>query len=246
MKISVITATWNSEETIEGTLRSLNTQDYSNIEHIIVDGASTDATLDSVRRHGDRVDTVISEKDNGIYDALNKGIDAATGDVIGFLHSDDLYANQKVLSRIAQEFSNDGTDATYGDLDYVSQANINKTVRRWVSGGFDRSKMKNGWMPPHPTFYMRREHYVALGGFDLRYIISADYDSMLRYLWKNKLNPSYIPEVLIKMRLGGKSNNSFSNILKKTTEDKKVMVENGIGPFRGLLGKNFSKIPQLF
>ena len=246
MKISIITATWNSEETIEDTLRSLNTQDYPNIEHIIVDGGSTDATLDFVRRHGDRVDLIISEKDNGIYDALNKGIDAATGDVIGFLHSDDLYANQKVLSRIAHEFSNDATDATYGDLDYVLQANINKIVRSWVSGGFDRSKMKNGWMPPHPTFYMRREHYVDLGGFNLKYIISADYDSMLRYLWKNKLNPSYIPEVLIKMRLGGKSNNSFSNILKKTTEDKKVMVENGIGPFRGLLGKNFSKIPQFF
>ena len=246
MKISVITATWNSEETIEGTLRSLNAQDYSDIEHIIVDGASTDATLDSVWRDGDRVNTVISEKDNGIYDALNKGIDAATGDVIGFLHSDDLYANQKVLSRIAQEFSTDGIDATYGDLAYVSKANINKTVRSWVSGGFDRSKMKNGWMPPHPTFYMRREHYVALAGFDLKYMISADYDSMLRYLWKHKLNPSYIPEVLVKMRLGGKSNYSFSNILKKTIEDKNAMIENGIHPLRGLLGKNFSKIPQFF
>lgn len=246
MKISVITATWNSEETIEDTFRSLNTQDYSDIEHIIVDGASTDATLDYVQRHGNKVNTVISEKDNGIYEALNKGINAATGDVIGFLHSDDLYANQNVLSRIAQEFTNDGTDATYGDLDYVSKANINKTVRSWVSGTFDRSKMKNGWMPPHPTFYMRREHYAALGGFDLKYIIAADYDSILRYLWKNKLNPSYIPEVLVKMRLGGKSNNSFSNILKKTTEDKNVMIENGIPPLRGLLGKNFSKIPQFF
>lgn len=246
MKISVITATWNSEETIEATLRSLNTQDYSDIEHIIVDGASTDATLDSVRLHGDRVNAVISEKDNGIYEALNKGINAATGDVVGFLHSDDLYANQNVLSRIAKEFTNDGTDATYGDLDYVSKANINKIVRSWVSGGFDRSKMKNGWMPPHPTFYMRREHYVALGGFDLKYMIAADYDSMLRYLWKNKLNPSYIPEVLVKMRLGGKSNNSFSNILKKTSEDKNAMIENGIHPLRGLLGKNFSKISQFF
>lgn len=246
MKISIITATWNSEKTIESTLRSLNTQDYSNIEHIIVDGASTDATLDSVRLHGNRVCKVISEKDKGIYDALNKGIDVATGDVIGFLHSDDLYANQKVISRIAHEFSNDDIDITYGDLDYVSQANINKTVRSWVSGAFKRSRMKNGWMPPHPTFYMRREHYIALGGFNLKYIISADYDSMLRYLWKNKLNPSYIPEVLIKMRLGGKSNNSFSNIIKKTSEDKKVMVKNGIGPFRGLLGKNLTKIPQFF
>ena len=246
MKISVITATWNSEETIEGTFRSLNTQDYSDIEHIIVDGASTDATLDYVQRHGNKVNTVISEKDNGIYEALNKGINAATGDVIGFLHSDDLYANQNVLSRIAQEFTNDGTDATYGDLDCVSKANINKTVRRWVGGTFDRSKMKNGWMPPHPTFYMRREHYAALGGFDLKYIIAADYDSILRYLWKNKLSPSYIPEVLVKMRLGGKSNNSFSNILKKTREDKNVMIENGIPPLRGLLGKNFSKIPQFF
>ena len=166
--------------------------------------------------------------------------------MIGFLHSDDLYADPNVLTRIANEFANDGTDATYGDLDYVSKANINKTVRSWVSGRFDRSKMKNGWMPPHPTFYMRREHYVALGGFDLKYSISADYDSMLRYLWKHKLNPTYIPEVLVKMRLGGKSNNSYSNILKKTLEDKNAMIANGINPLRGLLGKNFSKIQQFF
>ena len=151
-----------------------------------------------------------------------------------------------MLTRIANEFANDGTDATYGDLDYVSKANINKTVRSWVSGCFDRSKIKNGWMPPHPTFYMRREHYVALGGFDLKYSIAADYDSMLRYLWKHKLNPTYIPEVLVKMRLGGKSNNSYSNILKKTLEDKNAMIANGIHPLRGLLGKNFSKIQQFF
>ena len=246
MKISVITATWNSEETIEDTLRSLNSQDYSDIEHIIVDGASTDATLDYVQRYGDNVNTVISEKDNGIYEALNKGINASTGDVIGFLHSDDLYANQNVLSRVAEEFTNDATDATYGDLAYVAKDNVTKIVRSWVSGPFDRSKMKNGWMPPHPTFYMRRKYYKALGGFNPKYMISADYDSILRYLWKNELNPSYIPEVLAIMRLGGKSNNSLSNIIKKSLEDKNAMIEYGIPPFRGLLGKNFSKIPQFF
>lgn len=246
MKISVITATWNSEETIEATLKSLNNQDYSDIEHIIVDGASTDSTLDIVRKHGDNVNKIISEDDKGIYDALNKGINAATGDLIGFLHSDDFYSNRNVLTRIAKEFNNEDIDATYGDLDYVLQANINKTVRSWVSGEFDRGRLNNGWMPPHPTLYIRRKHYISLGGFDLRYIISADYDLIVRYLLNNNLNPSYIPEVLIKMRLGGKSNNSFYNILKKSKEDVNVMIEHGINPLRGLIGKNLSKITQFF
>lgn len=246
MKISVITATWNSALTIDDTIRSLIAQDYPNIEYIIVDGASTDSTLDIVTRYGDRITTVVSEKDKGIYDALNKGITLATGDVVGFLHSDDFFADDKVLSRIAEAFVKRSVGAVYGDLDYVSKSDTTQIVRRWVAGGFNRSKFRNGWMPPHPTFYMRRGFYLSLGGFDLKFSIAADYDSMLRYLWTNRISATYIPSTLIKMRIGGKSNQSLLNILKKTKEDRIVMIENGISPVRGLLLKNLSKIQQFF
>lgn len=246
MKISVITATWNSARTLEDTIESLIAQDYPDIEYIIIDGSSTDSTLDVIETYGDRVSKVVSEKDKGIYDALNKGIALATGDVVGFLHSDDVFANERVLSRIAEEFSKGATEAVYGDLDYVSRSDTTKIVRRWVSGRFKRGKFRNGWMPPHPTFYLMRKHYVSFGGFNLKFSIAADYDSMLRYLWQNTINVAYIPEVLIKMRVGGVSNRSLLSIFKKTREDRVAMIENGIPPTRGLLCKNLSKIQQFF
>jgi glycosyltransferase len=246
MKISVITATWNSALTVEDTIKSVIYQDYSDIEYIIIDGASTDSTLDLIKSYGDIVSTLVSEKDKGIYDALNKGIGLATGDVVGFLHSDDVFADESVISRVAEEFSKGCMEAVYGDLDYVSRSDTTKIVRRWVSGRFDRDKFRNGWMPPHPTFYLKRKHYVSLGGFNLKFSIAADYDSMLRYCWKNKINAGYIPEVLIKMRVGGESNRSLLNIFKKTREDRVAMIENGIRPMRGLLYKNLSKIQQFF
>jgi glycosyltransferase len=246
MKISVITATYNSAQTLEDTMNSLNIQDYPDIEYIIVDGVSTDSTLKIVEQYGHRVTTLISEKDNGIYDALNKGIVLATGDVVGFLHSDDLFADDRVLSRIAAEFSKESTDAVYGDLHYVSKFDTTKIIRRWISGNYNINKFRNGWMPAHPTFYMKREHYLSLGSFDLKLSISSDYESMLRYLWKNKLCVRYIPKVLINMRVGGESNRSLPNIWKKTNEDVQAMVKNGIPPLRGLIFKNLSKISQFF
>lgn len=246
MKISVITATHNSAKTLEDTMNSLNIQDYPDIEYIIVDGDSTDSTLKIVEQYGHRVTTLISEKDNGIYDALNKGIALATGDVVGFLHSDDLFADDKVLSRIATEFSKESIDAIYGDLHYVSKCDTTKIIRRWISGNYKINKFRNGWMPPHPTFYMKREHYLSLGGFDLTYSISSDYESMVRYLWKNKLCAAYIPKVIINMRIGGESNRSLANIRKKIKEDTKVMMKSDIPPLRGLLFKHLSKIPQFF
>lgn len=246
MKISVITATWNSALTIMDTIKSLNAQDYSDIEYIIIDGASTDATLDIVNLYGHRVTAIVSEQDKGIYDALNKGIALATGDVVGFLHSDDLFADDRVLSRIAEEFCKGPTGAVYGDLNYVSKYDTTKIIRRWISGSFKRGRFRNGWMPPHPTFYMRREHYLSLGSFDLKFSIAADYDSMLRYLWTNNISAAYIPRVLVNMRVGGKSNGSLVNIFSKTREDRVAMIENGISPIRGLLFKNLSKIQQFF
>lgn len=246
MKISVITATYNSALTLVDTINSLNIQDYPDIEYIIVDGASTDSTLKIVEQYGHRVTTLISQKDNGIYDALNKGIALATGDVVGFLHSDDLFADEKVISRIVKKFYSKTTDAVYGDLDYVSKADKERVVRRWVSGNYSRENIKSGWMPPHPTFYMRRKYYEILGGFDLKFKISADYDSILRYLWENEINAEYIPHVLIKMRVGGKSNKSLTNILQKSTEDWHSLKKNGIPLARALIGKNLSKIGQFF
>jgi glycosyltransferase len=246
MKISVITATYNSAQTLEDTINSLNIQDYQDIEYIIVDGVSTDSTLKIVEKYRHRVTTLISEKDNGIYDALNKGIALATGDVVGFLHSDDLFTDDKVLSRIAAEFSKESIDAIYGDLHYVSKFDTTKIIRSWIGGNYNINKFRNGWMPAHPTFYMKREHYLSLGGFDLNYSISSDYESMVRYLWKNNLSAAYIPKVFINMRVGGESNRSLANIWKKTKEDLKVMTKSGIPPLRGLLFKNLSKIPQFF
>jgi glycosyltransferase len=246
MKISVVTATRNSAETIVDTLESVNAQDYSCVEHIIVDGCSTDATLKLVSEFGKRVVNVVSEKDKGIYDALNKGISLATGDVVGFLHSDDFYAADTTLSSIAREFVETSVDAVYGDLHYVAQTDVKKTVREWVSGDFNKEKFKWGWMPPHPTFHMKREHYVALRGFDLQFSIAADYEAMLRYLWTNDLDVTYIPQVLIKMRTGGVSNRSLVNIVQKSAEDRLAMRKNGIPTVRGLLFKNLSKIPQFF
>ncbi|GAM69549.1 colanic acid biosynthesis glycosyl transferase wcaE [Vibrio sp. JCM 19236] len=162
MKVSIITATYNSSATIKDTIKSLESQTYQDIEYIIVDGASSDNTLDIVREHCSRVTHIISEPDKGIYDALNKGIGVATGDVIGFLHSDDVFAYPLVVEDIVRTFESSKSDAVYADLEYVSKDNINKVVRLWKSGEYERNMLTNGWMPPHPTFYMKREHYEKM------------------------------------------------------------------------------------
>jgi glycosyltransferase len=246
MKISIITATWNSESTIADTLDSLASQTYGATEFIIVDGASKDKTISIVQSRNGLINQIISEPDKGIYDALNKGIQAATGDVIGFLHSDDIFASPETLNQVASVFSEESIDAVYGDLDYVSKENTSNIIRHWQSGDFVKNKIKNGWMPPHPTFYMRRKHYLNLGGFDLSYRIAADYESILRYLWQTDMKVAYIPEVLVKMRIGGESNRSLKNIIRKSKEDWRAMKDNGVPPLQAILGKNLSKIPQFF
>ncbi|MCS2150045.1 glycosyltransferase family 2 protein [Scandinavium manionii] len=244
MKISIITATYNSEATLRDTLRSLETQTYSDIEYIIIDGASKDKTLTLVDANCTRVSKVISESDKGIYDALNKGISLATGDVIGFLHSDDLLASDMVISDIANTFSTTDCDAVYGDLEYVMKDDTNKRVRLWESGVFDRKKMHFGWMPPHPSFYMKRSCYEKFGNFSLEYRISADYDSIVRFILKHQISVAYIPKVLVKMRVGGISNRSLSCMLCKSIEDVRVMKKYGIIWPLALVYKNFSKLPQ--
>lgn len=244
MKVSVITATYNSALTISETLKSLEQQTYQDIEYIVIDGASTDNTLTIVRNESTRVIKIISEPDSGIYDALNKGILAATGDVVGFLHSDDVFASVDSVQQIVDAFVQDNKDAVYGDLQYVSAIDSSKVIRLWKSGQYSRNKLKRGWMPPHPTFYMKRECYERLGIFDLRYRIAGDYDSLLRYLWGGNVSMSYCEHVLIKMRVGGASNRSFKNIWLKSCEDNRALKNSGLAVLPALFWKNFSKIPQ--
>ncbi|MEQ9880395.1 glycosyltransferase family 2 protein [Pectobacterium aroidearum] len=244
MKVSIITATFNSAKTISDTLNSLNNQTYSDIEYIIIDGGSKDNTLSLIDNCSNRVSTIISESDEGIYDALNKGILSATGDIIGFLHSDDFFAYPDAVKDIVDTMISSNVDAVYGDLNYISAINSDVIVRKWVSGDFDINKMKLGWMPPHPTFYMKRSCYQKFGFFDLSYKISADYDSLLRYLWTHKITVKYIPNVLINMRVGGISNRSLSNMIMKTKEDIKAMKSNNLPWLTAVAGKNLSKIPQ--
>jgi len=246
IKISIITATFNCESTIEDTILSVLNQTHKNIEYIIIDGKSTDNTLKIIEKYKNNISKIISENDNGIYDALNKGIANASGNIIGFVHADDIFANNEVLEKICLAFAEKNIDAIYGDLQYVAKENTEKIIRNWKSEQFEIKNIKKGWMPPHPTFYVKKEIYNNFGNFDTKYKISADYDLMMRFLWKHKISISYIPEVLVKMRVGGKSNSNFKNILQKMKEDYSTIRINKIGGFFTIFYKNISKIPQFF
>jgi len=221
-------------------------QTYDNIEYIVVDGASKDGTVEVIQKYGDKITTFVSEPDKGIYDGLNKGIALATGDVVGFLHSDDLFEDEHVVTKIAEAFKVEDVDSVYGDLIYVNKDDISRVVRYWKSGAFGLSKLQNGWMPPHPTFYVKRKVYKMHGAFDTTFKIAADYDSILRFLGREGITTRYIPEVLVKMRVGGESNKSIRNIVMKTKEDIRAMRNNCVGGTITLIYKNISKIPQFF
>ncbi len=244
--ISVVTAVYNSRDTVGQALDSVFSQSHPNIESVVIDGASTDGTQAVIERYRNRIGTFISERDQGIYDALNKGIHHASGDVVGFLHADDLFAHENVLARIADAFSDPKVDAVYGDLVYVRHEDVNQIVRYWRAGSFDMDALRRGWMPPHPTFYVRRSIYERLGAFDTRYRIAADYDSVLRFLAHGGIHAAYIPEVLIRMRVGGISNRSLRSILRKSREDLEVTRRNKIGGIGTVLQKNFSKVSQFW
>lgn len=244
LKISIITAVRNRADTVMQALASVQGQTWPDVEHIVIDGASDDGTLALLDTHRHRLSVLISEPDNGIYDALNKGLAHATGDIVGFLHSDDFYADVRVLERIAAAFSDPVVEGVYGDLDYVSAQDTNHVVRRWRSGSYQPNKLAWGWMPPHPTLYLRRGVYQRWGGFDSTFRVAADYDAILRYLQKGRVSPLYIPEVLVKMRTGGASNRSLHQLWLKSKEDLKALRRNGVGGPGALLWKNLSKLTQ--
>ncbi|NOZ36200.1 MAG: glycosyltransferase [Chlorobi bacterium] len=246
MKFSIITATYNSKNTIADAINSVASQTYDNIEHIIIDGKSTDNTLSIIKKTGERVSKIISEPDNGIYDALNKGINNATGDIIVFLHADDIFAENTIIEKAAKLFKEKQTDSIYGDLQYVSKEDTDKIIRYWKSGNFTFSKLKKGWMPPHPTFLVKKTVYDKFGVFDTNFKIAADYDIILRFLGKHKISTAYLPEVMIKMRMGGESNKNIKNIILKMKEDVKALKNNNIGNWHTVILKNIIKIPQLF
>lgn len=247
MKISIITAVYNNEKMIGDAINSIVNQKYFDIEKVMLDGASTDGTLAILKHHAHHSDVLNSAPDDGIYDALNIGIDLSSGDVVGLLHSDDLFANESIVSKVADVFiNNSNIDAVYGDLVYVDKREPEKIIRYWQAGPFHKENLKNGWMPPHPTLYLRRSVYEKIGKFNTEYRIAADYDFMLRVLTDESINVYYLPEVLVKMRVGGESNRSLKNIVYKSLEDYRVMKENGVGGLKTLLMKNFSKLPQFF
>ena len=244
LKVSIITSVWNNEATIEDAIKSVLSQNYSDIEYIVVDGASKDGTVNIIKKYEDKISTFVSEKDKGIYDGLNKGVSLATGDIIGFLHSDDIYADENIITEVVEAFKKNNTDSIYGDLVYVDKHDTSKIFRYWKSGEYSFKKLCNGWMPPHPTFFVKREFYEKYGKFDLGFGIAADYDFMLRMLGKYKISTSYLPKVLYKMRVGGASSRSLKNIIQKSREDIKALKNNGIGGIHTIIMKNISKIPQ--
>lgn len=247
IKISIITAVYNCRNGIQDALDSVSRQYYGQIEHIVVDGGSTDGTVDVLENNRQRIAALVTEPDNGIYDALNKGLRLATGDVVGFLHADDVLAHDDAIGRIASAIDATGSDAAFGDLVYVSRADPCRVVRHWKAGEFSPSRLAWGWMPPHPTLYVRREWYERIGGFDARYKIAADYFSILRLFGDPEFRAVYIPEVLVRMRLGGASNRTLCSILTKSREDLDALRRSRVGAWGGfgaLAWKNLGKIGQ--
>ena len=244
MKISIITAVYNNKTSIASCIDSVISQTYKNIEYIIIDGGSIDGTIDILSQYKNKIDILISEQDKGIYDALNKGVSCATGEVIGFLHSDDTFNNSEIIEKIAETFSSKNVDGIYGNLLYVDGKNPQKIIRNWQSLQYTQKMLRQGWMPPHPTLFLKRKVYSDIGNFNLKYRIAADYDFMVRVLNSNKYNIEYHPIYITLMRVGGASNKSLKNIIKKSLEDYKVIRKNKIGGIGTLLQKNFSKLGQ--
>lgn len=245
LKVSVITVCYNSSETIESTIQSVLSQKYTSIEYIIVDGKSTDNTFSIIEKYKSKISKLISEKDNGIYDALNKGLAQATGDIVAILHADDFYTSNEVIADIVKVFEKEQVDCVYGDLQYVDRLNTSIIKRNWISGNYKKENFLKGWMPPHPAFFVKRKCYDNYGTFNISFKSAADYELMLRFLYKHNCSVVYLPKVLVKMRVGGKSNISLANRIKANREDKRAWIINDLKPGAlTFIRKPLSKVGQ--
>lgn len=238
---------FNSVETIRDTIKSIISQDYENIEYILIDAGSTDGTLDIIKEYEGYINYFSSEEDDGIYDGMNKGISVASGEVVGILNSDDFYPNSYIVSNVARTFEKRNCDAVYGDLLYVKFYDTDKIVRYWQSGNYSVKKIKNGWMLPHPTFFVKREMYEKYGYYNTELKSAADYEMILKLLYKQNINVFYIPMILVKMRMGGKSNASILNRIRANKEDGLAWTENQLyKPLFIRIKKPLQKIKQFF
>jgi glycosyltransferase involved in cell wall biosynthesis len=246
MKLSVITVCYNSASTIEETIRSVASQRHRNLEHIIVDGGSTDETPAIIARHRQHIATLVSERDHGMYDAMNKGIARATGDAIGFLNADDVYSDDAVTAQIASVFEHEDLDACYGDLVYVDRMRPERVVRYWKSRPYAEGLLAKGWMPAHPTFFVRANIYRTYGGYNLSYRRQADFEMVVRFFLKARIRTVYIPRVLVRMRSGGASS-GVVHIIRGNIEAYRACRENGlnVSPFF-IVRKILSRVPQFF
>ncbi|WDE98221.1 glycosyltransferase family 2 protein [Lentisphaera profundi] len=251
MKISIITICYNNAKELKSAIDSVLGQSYEDIEYIIVDGGSCDGTQELVESYGNRIAKYTSEPDKGIYDALNKGINLATGDFIGFMHSDDIYAHADVIKDVVEALKKNNSQAIYSDLQYVDKNDTSLIKRFWTSGEYQKAKLKKGWMPPHPTLFLHKDIYqlakLPSGEyFDTSMKIAADYDFMVRILNKYDISPIYLPQVTVKMRVGGASNRNLKALINKSKEDMRVMRRNGLNPWTTLFFKNFKIFKQIF
>jgi len=250
MKISIITVVYNNKDTIQDAMNSVLSQDYDDLECVIVDGGSTDGTVEAIKdvakRYPGRSIKFISEKDDGIYDAMNNGIGLATGGVVGLLNGDDVYNGNMVLKKVADVFADPLIDCCYADLVYVDKFDLNKVVRYWKSCDYQDGLFRKGWAPPHPTFFVRRKIYEKYGVFDLDYKLAADFELMTRFLSKYKIPSVYIPNVLVKMRLGGATNKSIINIIKQNLEICRAGKKNSvhISPLDLTFNKILNRVTQ--
>lgn len=243
MKISIITTCFNREGTIRDCIESVLSQDYADIEYIVVDGASTDGSLSIINEYKDRLSTIISEPDGGMYEALNKGIRVATGEVIGLLHSDDFLYSSRTISYIVRAFESSQADFVYGDGLFVDAVDTDKVVRNWISGTYKKTKVRRGWLPLHPTCYIRRECMEKWGVYDESFRIAADSELLVRYLYEADLKVHYLPEYIVRMRMGGLSTDP-EKMKQKWSEDLRLYRQHGFPAYWVLGCKIASKIPQ--
>jgi len=248
MKISIITVVFNAQNTIGDALKSVANQTYSDVEHIVIDGGSTDTTMDIVRAYSEHLSHVVSESDNGIYDAMNKGIKLATGEVIGLLNADDVFQDAGVLEQVVMAHADPKLDACYADLVYVRADNLNKIVRYWRSRDYTSGLCFRGWMPAHPTFYLKRRVYEKVGLFNTELDYQADLEFCARAFEIHKISSRYIPKLWVRMRLGGVTNNSIGTMIKGNWESYIALKSLGLkrNPLSYFITKFSAKIPQFF